>query len=129
MALTSLHYYSKTGWATYDQHSCSALSTVLYATSDTSFGTHPLVVRFLKGVFELKPSLPRYLSIWDVGTILDYLKTLAPITELNLKTLTKKLTVLLCLLTGQRCQTLAKLDTKLMQVTQAKYVFTVVEKR
>ena len=45
----------------------SALSTVLNTTSHTSFGTHPLVVRFLKGVFELKPSLPRYASIWDVG--------------------------------------------------------------
>ena len=106
----------------------SALSTVLNTTSHTSFGTHPLVVRFLKGVFELKPSLPRYASIWDVGLVLDYLKTLAPLTELSLKTLTKKLTILLCLLTGQRCQTLTKLDTKLMQVTQEKYVFTIGEK-
>ena len=104
----------------------SALSTVLHTTGHT-FGTHPLVVRFLKGVFKLKPSLPRYTHIWDVGTVLDYIKTLGPVKDLNLKTLTKKLTILLCLLTGQRCQTLTKLDTKLMQATQGKYVFTIGE--
>ena len=52
------------------------------------------LTRFLKGVFELKPSLPRYTTIWDVGTVLQYLKTLHPIPEVNLKTLTKKLTML-----------------------------------
>ena len=86
------------------------------------------MTRFLKGIFELKPSLPRYTTIWDVGTVLQYLKTLHPITELNLKTLTKKLTMLLCLLTGQRCQTLTKLDISLMQALPDKYVFTIGEK-
>jgi hypothetical protein len=37
----------------------SALSTVIFPT-DQSFGSHPLVTRFLKGVFESRPSLPRY---------------------------------------------------------------------
>ena len=107
----------------------SALSSVLDLPGGNTFGTHPLVTRFLKGIFELKPSsLPRYTTIWDVGTVLQYLKTLHPITELNLKTLTKKLTMLLCLLTGQRCQTLTKLDISLMQALPDKYVFTIGEK-
>ena len=88
----------------------SALSSVLDFPGGHTFGTHPLVTRFLKGVFELKPSIPRYTTIWDVGTVFQYLKTLHWIPELNLKTLTKKLTMLLCLLTGQQCQTLTKLD-------------------
>ena len=86
------------------------------------------MTRFLKGVFELKPSLPRYTSIWDVGTVLQYLTTLHPIAELDIKILTKKLTMLLCLLTGQRCQTLTKLDISLMQELPDKYVFTIGEK-
>lgn len=106
----------------------SALSSVLDLPGGNTFGTHPLVTRFLKGVFELKPSLPRYTSIWDVGTVLQYLKTLHPISKLQLKTLTKKLTMLLCLLTGQRCQTLTKLDISLMQALPDKYVFTIGEK-
>ena len=106
----------------------SALSSVLDLPGGNTFGTHPLVTRFLKGVFELKPSLPRYTTIWDVGTVLQYLKTLYPIPELSLKTLTKKLTMLLCLLTGQRCQTLTKLDVSLMQALPDKYVFSIGEK-
>ena len=107
----------------------SALSSVLDLPGGNTFGTYPRVTRFLKGVFELKPSLPRYATIWDVGTVLRYLQTLPPIPELNLKTLTKKLTMLLCLLTGQRCQTLTKLDISFMQALPDKYVFTIGEKR
>ena len=106
----------------------SALSSVLLLPNNTTFGSHPLVTRFLKGVFELKPSLPRYSVIWDVGVVLQYLKSLGLATELELKTLTKKMTMLLCLLTGQRCQTLTKLDINLMQTLQDKIVFTVGEK-
>ena len=106
----------------------SVLSSVLDLPGGNTFGTHPLVTRFLKGVFELKPSLPRYTTIWDVGTVLQYLKTLHPIPELSLKTMTKKLTMLLCLLTGQRCQTLTKLDVSLMQALPDKYVFSIGEK-
>ena len=106
----------------------SALSSVLDLPGGNTFGTHPLVTRFLKGVFELKLSLPRYTTIWDVGTVLRYLQTLHPIPELNLKTLIKKLTMLLCLLTGQRCETLTKLDVSFMQALPDKYVFTIGEK-
>ena len=106
----------------------SALSSVLDLPGGNTFGTHPLVTRFLKGVFELKPSLPRNTTIWDVGTALRYLQTLYPIPELNLKTLTKKLTMLLRLVTGQWCQTLTKLDISFMQSLPDKYVFTIGEK-
>ena len=41
----------------------SALSSVLILPNNITFGAHPLAARFLKGVFELKPSLPRYNSI------------------------------------------------------------------
>ena len=94
----------------------SALSSVLGLSNNITFGSHPLVVHFLKGVFELKPSLPHYSRIWDVATVLQYLRTLGPASELDLKTLTTNTTMLLCLLTGQRCQTLTKLDTNLMRL-------------
>ena len=84
--------------------------------------------RFLKGVFELKPSLPRYSSIWDVSVVLQHLRPLGPPTQLDLKSLTKKTTMLLCLLTGRQCQTLTKLDTALMQELPGKIVFTIGDK-
>ena len=105
-----------------------ALLSVLVLPKKLTFGLHLLLVRFLKGVFELKPSLPCYSRIWDVAAVLQYLKTLGPASELDLKTLTMKTTMLLCLLTRQRCQTLTKLDTNFMQILPDKIVFTVGEK-
>ena len=73
----------------------SALSAVITLGDKTTFGEHPLVTRFLKGIFEIKPSLPRYSVVWDVGTVLKYLQTLRPISDLPLKQLTTKLVMLL----------------------------------
>ena len=106
----------------------SALSSVLTSPGNVTFGNHPLVSRFLKGVFELKPSLPRYHRIWDVSVVLRHLKNLEPVNALDLKVLMLKFTMLLCLLTGQRYQTLSKLDITLMQILPGKYVFTISEK-
>ena len=82
----------------------SALSTVIFPT-DQSFGSHPLVTRFLKGVFESQPSLPRYQATWNVSDVLNYLRTMGPVEELKLKDLTFKTVMLVVLLSGQRCQT------------------------
>ena len=49
----------------------SALSLVITPADKTTFGEHPWVSRFLKGTFELRPSLPRY-SIY--GTLALSLK-------------------------------------------------------
>ena len=52
----------------------SALSTIL-CRDGYKFGEHPLVCRYMKSVFELKPALPQYSEIWDVKLVLDYSKT------------------------------------------------------
>ena len=53
----------------------SALWSIITFARNVSFGTHPLVFRFHKGVFESRPTLPRHNIIWDVRLVLDYLKT------------------------------------------------------
>lgn len=106
----------------------SALSVILTSAGGPSFGENRLVSRFLKGVFETKPALPKYKRIWDAGKVLIYLRSLTLNAELSLKQLTRKLVMLLALLTGQRCQTIHKLDTQLMQKLPGKYVFTIGEK-
>lgn len=67
-----------------------------------SFGNHNLVIRFRKGVFETRPSLPRYRDIWDVSIVLDYLQTLSSFEQLNLKDITQKTVMLVTLLSGQQ---------------------------
>ena len=53
----------------------SALSAILPLFNGIKFGEHPLVGRFLKGVYEQRPALPRYKAIWNVGEVLNYLTT------------------------------------------------------
>ena len=87
-----------------------------------------MVVRCMKGIFELKPSLPKYNEIWDVRVVLDYLKTFGASTALPLKELTLKLTMLLCLTTGQRGQTIHKFDINYIQDLDDRYRISVHEK-
>ena len=103
----------------------SALSSIMSMSDQTTFGAHPLVCRFLRGVFVERPSLPRYKTIWDVNTVLKYLKQFHMDKELTLRDLTQKLTMLLALLSGQRCQTLHLLNIEDMNLTAQQSTFRI----
>ena len=60
---------------------------------------------------------PLYTNTWNVDVVLDYLRTLHPVTNLPLKFLTFKLNVLLALVLAQRAQTLVSLNTTFMTTT------------
>ncbi|XP_067668322.1 uncharacterized protein [Haliotis asinina] len=89
----------------------SALSSFITIDSAT-LGSHPLINRFMKGVFQARPSLPRNTVTWDTSVVLNYLKTLVPLKDLSLKLLTLKAVALVALLTGQRLQTVHLLDIR-----------------
>ena len=89
----------------------SAVSAVALINGSPA-GKHPLVCRFLKAVFNVKPALPRYRSVWDPDIVLGYLKGLGPNIDLSLIQLSRKLTMLLLLTSGQRGQTLLVLDIR-----------------
>ena len=94
----------------------SALSIMLEDSNGVPVGRTAEVKRFMKGVFRLRPSLPRYNFIWDVNIVLDYLKFYYPNEVLPLSHLTLKLTMLLALSTAQRVQTLHVLKISLFQI-------------
>jgi integrase len=87
-----------------------ALSSLLHPFDGEKFGKHEAIKRLMLGLFNIRPTVPRYTHTWDVASVLSYLKTLRPLCELNLKMLTLKLAMLLLLVTGQRCQTIVNLD-------------------
>ncbi|XP_038044662.1 uncharacterized protein LOC119719320 [Patiria miniata] len=95
-----------------------ALSSLLWSTSDnkTQFGSHPLVIRFMRGLFNLKPQYPRYSHTWDVGILLRYVSKMEPLQSIALKQLTYKLICLCALTTAQRAQTLSLFDISNMKV-------------
>lgn len=101
----------------------SALSTVIVQEGEVTFGNHPLVTKFLRGVHSTRPSLPRYKDIWDVSAVLRHLKTLQPLNEISLKDLALKTTMLIALCSGQRCQTIQALDIKAMTLTNEHCTF------
>lgn len=47
-----------------------------------SIWTHPLVRRFVRGVFILRPALPCYNITWDVHIVLEYFNSLSPVTPI-----------------------------------------------
>ena len=67
----------------------SALSSVLIMDNGISFGKHPLVQRFMKGIFNLRPTLPWQFAVWDSDIVLDYLSNLEY--DLPLKNLSEKI--------------------------------------
>ena len=74
---------------------CLAISSVHEAVDGVSVGTHPAVARLLKGAFHKRPPMPRYPSFWDVGTIINHLKSLGNNENLTLRQLTPKTVMLL----------------------------------
>ncbi len=95
----------------------SALSGFVRLTGEnTPIGSHHLVTKFMKGVFQSRPPKPRYTHIWDVNQVLDLLKKWSPVDKLNLKILTYKLCMLLALLSAPRSQTLKALDINNMAI-------------
>ena len=89
----------------------SMLSSLFSLLHKRDIGKEPLIRHFMKGIFNLKPALPRYVNTWNVQVVIDYLDSLIT-SELNLKLLSVKLATLLALATGQRCQTLWSIRIK-----------------
>ena len=74
----------------------SSLSTFLFIDGKP-VGTHPLVIRLMKGVFKQRPSLPRHNGIWDVNIVLTLWSRWFPLKNLSIKLLTYKLAMLILL--------------------------------
>ncbi|XP_038051563.1 uncharacterized protein LOC119724536 isoform X1 [Patiria miniata] len=105
----------------------SAISAIVAPIDVSPIGSHPLVKRFMTGVFNLRPAMPRYNFTWDVNIVFKYLKELGPGEKLPLKGLTMKLVMLIALISGQRCQTLSLLDLDQVNVTRSNVTFVVTK--
>lgn len=95
----------------------SALSTVI-SIDGKPVGSHPLVIRLLKGAFNLRPALPKNVVTWDPELLINYLKKLSPVKSLSMKNLTLKAVSLLWILSGQRGQSMQCIDLRNLTVTK-----------
>ena len=93
----------------------SSLSTFI-KTDGVPVGQHPAITRFMKGIFNIKPALPKYKFTWDVGIVITYI---SKIETNSLKYLSQKLATLLVLLCRQRCgEILLVLDIRNLDLSE-----------
>ena len=50
----------------------SALSSIVTINGYTKLSEHLFVSRYLKGIYNRHPPLPKYTSIWGISLVLDY---------------------------------------------------------
>lgn len=100
----------------------SAVSTVCQILHNKQIGDDILVKRFMRGIFNTRPSLPRYVQTWDPDVALCKLDR--EYSTQSLPSLSKKLVFLMTLLAGQRVSTIGGI--KLQDVHLGKDKVTVV---
>jgi len=71
----------------------------------------------MRGVFNLRPALPKNTVTWDVEKVLKFLEAWGPAKFLSLRQLTLKVTMLLLLLSGQRGQTVWLIDIRNLSIS------------
>ncbi|CAG2233745.1 unnamed protein product [Mytilus edulis] len=93
----------------------SALSAFGLTFDNVPVGKHPLVIRFLKGVYHLRPTVHNDVNIWDVSIVLRLLRRLSPVADISVKDLTLKLVMLIALTNATRSQSIHLLKLSNMQ--------------
>ena len=87
----------------------------------------PVVSRFMKGIFHMKPPTPRLSLTWDIKRLLGFLATLDPSAGLTLEMLSFKLAVLLALTSSARAHELIKLVLDFVSIKNDSWEFSVAE--
>ena len=62
----------------------AALSACVTVENGMTLSEHILVKKFMKGVYELRPALPKHNQIWDPETFLQFLMKSSPLSVLSL---------------------------------------------
>ena len=97
----------------------SALASSIILPGYKSLSDHPLVSRYIKGVFNLRPPAPKYSVMWDASVLLNYLKGLGENSILSFKDLTFKTAALLSILAGKRVHDIHKISVASIDITES----------
>lgn len=98
----------------------SAISLLLGTTLDDN-----RIKRFMKGVYKLRPTLPKYNLTWNPGTVLNYLAKQWPNESLNLETISKKTLTLLALCCAHRVQTFSLIKSCNITITESEIIIKI----
>lgn len=98
-------------------NSCRSALALLMGNN---LGEDDRVKRYFKGIFRLRPPLPKYEITWDTSIVINYLSQFYPNETLSFENLSKKLITLIALLTAHRVQTLSKINIKNIEMFPSK---------
>ena len=101
----------------------NAILAIILPQGTTTIGSHQIISRFMKGIYRSKPPRPKCQTTWDVQPVLTYLSSLGTANNLDLKTLSLKLLMLVAVVSGQRGQSLHMLDITLMEQDESSFEF------
>ena len=121
-----LHEFSRVEGRNYSSMNTirSAISAIV-SIGNIPAGRHPLVCRFMKAVFQVRPSLSRSRIIWDPAVVLNYIEGLVFNDNLSTIQLSRKFTIFMLLVSGQRGQVLHILDIRNMSVSSSRVSFRI----
>ena len=101
----------------------SAISAFHDPVDGVSVGKNQRVSVLLTGVFNENPPQPKFTFIWDVRKVIEYLGGERFHTNITLKDLTLKLTMLLALTSAGRASDICYLDSKYLTKHSSGYIF------
>ena len=97
----------------------SGLSAILPKQGNVTFGKDSNVSRMFRGIFKLRPSLPKHAVTDDPNTVLKYMDSLPTNKDLSLELLC----TLLCFLSGQQSKSIGKLKIVTSILSHGTYTF------
>ena len=100
----------------------SALSSAIAIPGYNCISEHPMISRFLKGIYNQHPPMPKYGEIWDINIVLEYYANNNDNNKLSMMQLTQKLAILLMILGSQRKHTLTTIDENNVVIEKDKMI-------
>ena len=101
---------------------CSALSSVATINGFVKLSEHPFISRYLKGIYNRHPVLPKYCNTWDMSLLLKYYNSIDNYENLQFKDLLKNTVVLFMILGARRKQALFTITVDDIVVEENKIV-------
>ena len=103
------------------------MSSVINQQQNVSFGNIPIVKRYMKGIFENNPTLPKFQFTWNVSLLFNYFRNMQDIDALDTQKLTQKLVMLMTLISGgQRAQTIHSIRVSDIKILDNKVVIPIM---
>lgn len=90
-------------------------------------GDKPLVSRFLKACFNIRPTQSKYAVTWDVNLVLDYYDKLCKNENMSFKDLSVKCVMLFALCTAQRLHTMSRIKPEKIHFLPDKAIVRITE--